>query len=92
MPLALVHHFAPHTYSLTPDAQIWHRFLNTNIDGRECSIYLVVCDIDTRSGQGYDFYLSYVFMQHFYTYTVLDTTNSRVCFAPIAFTDATTNY
>ncbi|KAG2066930.1 acid protease [Suillus decipiens] len=78
------------TYRLTPNAQIWPRSLNTRIGGQAPSIYLVVCDIGTERGVGpYDFYISHVFMQRFYT--VLDTTNSRVGFATTEFTYATTN-
>lgn len=77
------------TVSLTPNGQIWPRSLNTNIGGKEGSIYLIVCDLGAPSGKGLDFINGYVFIQRFYT--VLDTTNSRVGFAQTSFTDAVTN-
>ncbi|KAG2070089.1 acid protease [Suillus decipiens] len=83
-------HINGETYSFTPDAQIWPRSLNTVIGGHQGSIYLIICDIGTRSGSGLDFHNGYVFMQRFYT--VLDTTMSRVGFATTAFTYAATNY
>lgn len=83
-------HIDKETFSLTPNGQIWPRSLNPKIGGKEGSIYLIVCDIGTRSGSGIDFHNSYVFMQRFYT--VLDTTNKRVGFSTTAFTYATTNY
>ncbi|KAG2073381.1 acid protease [Suillus decipiens] len=78
-------------YSLTPNAQIWPRSLNTKIRGKEGSIYLIFSDRGTPSGQdGFsDFSLGYVFMQRFYV--AYDFTSSRVGFATTAFTDATTN-
>ncbi|KAG2069730.1 acid protease [Suillus decipiens] len=87
----LVHHFAQQIYSFTPNAQIWPRFLNTKIGGKEGSIYLIVSNRGTHSGQeGFpEFSLGYVFMQRFYV--AYDFTNSRVGFATTAFTDAITN-
>ncbi|KAG1754953.1 aspartic peptidase domain-containing protein [Suillus paluster] len=77
------------TYSLTPNAQIWPRSLNTYLGGSSGSIYLVVADIGTPSGQGLDFINGQTFLERFYS--VFDTTNSRVGFATTSFTDATTN-
>ncbi|KAG1765088.1 aspartic peptidase domain-containing protein [Suillus occidentalis] len=85
----LVHHFAQETYSLTPNAQIWPRSLNTYLGGSSGAIYLIIHDIGTPSGQGFDFINSYTFLERFYS--VYDTTNSRVGFAKTKYTDATTN-
>ena len=43
------------TYSLTPNAQIWPRSLNSTFGGEEGKIYLVVSDLGSESGQGLDF-------------------------------------
>ncbi|KAG1885554.1 aspartic peptidase domain-containing protein [Suillus subluteus] len=77
------------TYTLTPNAQIWPRSLNTNIGGSSKYIYLVVNDIGTDTGAGFDFINGYTFLERFYS--VFDTTNSRVGFATTSHTDATTN-
>lgn len=77
------------TYSLTPNAQIWPRSLNTFIGGSSSSIYLIVGDLGSNSGQGLDFINGYTFLERFYS--VFDTTNKRVGFATTAFTTATTN-
>ncbi|KAG2069742.1 acid protease [Suillus decipiens] len=84
-------HIGEQIYSLTPNAQIWPRSLNTMIGGKEDSIYLIVTNRGTYSGQEgcSDFSLGYVFMQRFYV--AYDSTNSRVGFATTAFTDAITN-
>ncbi|KAJ3856525.1 family A1 protease [Lentinula lateritia] len=75
-------------FSLTPNAQIWPRSLNTDIGGRASSIYLVVADLGADEA-GFDFIDGYVFLERFYS--VFDTTNSRVGFATTSFTTATTN-
>ncbi|KAG1799132.1 aspartic peptidase domain-containing protein [Suillus subaureus] len=77
------------TLSLTPNAQIWPRSLNTKIGGSSKAIYLIVADIGTPSGSGFDFVNGYTFLERFYS--VFDTTNSRVGFAKTSYTDATTN-
>ncbi|KAG1882659.1 aspartic proteinase [Suillus subluteus] len=77
------------TYTLTPNAQIWPRSLNTYIGGSSNAIYLIVTDIGTASGSGSDFVNGYTFLERFYS--VYDTTNSRVGFAKTSYTDATTN-
>ncbi|KAG2064030.1 acid protease [Suillus decipiens] len=84
-------HIGEQIYSLTPNAQIWPRSLNTNIRGKEGSIYLIFRDRGRPSGQDgiSDFTLGYVFMQRFYV--AYDFTTSRAGFATTAFTDATTN-
>jgi len=88
MPL-LTFFASQNTYTLTPNAQIWPRTLNDDIDGRDGLIYLVVKDIGTNSGSGFDFVMGSVFLQRFYS--VYDTTKSRVGFATTLFTDALTN-
>ncbi|KAJ3906911.1 family A1 protease [Lentinula edodes] len=75
-------------FSLTPNAQIWPRSLNTDIGGSASSIYLVVADLGADEA-GFDFIDGYVFLERFYS--VFDTTNSRVGFATTSFTTATTN-
>ncbi|KAG2078091.1 aspartic peptidase A1 [Suillus decipiens] len=82
-------HIGKETYTLTPNAQIWPRSLNTYIGGLSNAIYLVVNDIGAPSGQGADFVNGYAFLERFYS--VFDTSNSRVGFAKTSFTDATTN-
>jgi pepsin A len=77
------------TYSLTPNAQIWPRSLNTQIGGTAGSIYLIVGDLGSPSGQGLDFIDGYAFLERFYS--VYDTTNKRVGFAKTKYTKATTN-
>ncbi|KAK7063997.1 aspartic proteinase [Favolaschia claudopus] len=77
------------TYALTPNAQIWPRSLNTAIGGSASSIYLVVADFGSNSGQGLDFINGYAFLERFYS--VYDTANKRVGFATTPFTTATTN-
>jgi hypothetical protein len=77
------------TYSLTPNAQIFPRSLNTQIGGSANSIYLIVADIGSSSGQGLDFINGYSFLERFYT--VYDTQNSRLGFAATQYTTATTN-
>ncbi|KAG6919008.1 hypothetical protein DXG01_009718 [Tephrocybe rancida] len=76
-------------FELTANAQLWPRSLNTAIGGSASSIYLVVSDIGTSSGQGLDFINGYAFLERFYT--VFDTANKRVGFATTPFTTATTN-
>jgi len=77
------------TYPLTPNAQIWPRSLNTYIGGTSGSIYLIVGDLGSNSGEGLDFIDGYTFLERYYS--VFDTTNKRVGFASTADTDATTN-
>ncbi|KAG2364308.1 aspartic peptidase domain-containing protein [Suillus spraguei] len=51
-------HIGGQIFSLTPDAQIWPRSLNTMLPGGEVGVmYLIVNDIGTPSGQGHDFIL-----------------------------------
>ncbi|KAF8560104.1 acid protease [Imleria badia] len=77
------------TYALTPNGQIWPRSLNTYLGGTSGSIYSIVNDLGTPSGEGFDFINGQSFIERFYS--VFDTTNSRVGFATTSYTDATTN-
>ncbi|KAG2364323.1 aspartic peptidase domain-containing protein [Suillus spraguei] len=84
-------HIGGQIFSLTADAQIWPRSLNTKLTGGVVgAIYLIVQNIGTHFKQGpYDFINGYTFIQRFYT--VLDRSTARVGFAKTQFTDATTN-
>ncbi|TFK51248.1 aspartic proteinase [Heliocybe sulcata] len=77
------------SYGLTANAQIWPRALNSYIGGSSNSIYLVVSDIGTESGEGLDFIDGYTFLERFYT--VFDTTNNRFGIATTSHTSATSN-
>ncbi|KIY62840.1 acid protease [Cylindrobasidium torrendii FP15055 ss-10] len=76
-------------YTLSPNAQIWPRSLNADIGGDANSIYLIVADLGSQSGQGLDFINGYSFLERFYT--VYDTENSQVGFAETKYTDSTAN-
>ncbi|KAF8899045.1 aspartic peptidase A1 [Infundibulicybe gibba] len=76
-------------YELTPNAQLWPRSLNAAIGGTADSIYLIVANIGTLTGEGLDFVNGYAFLERFYS--VFDTTNKRVGLATTPFTHATTN-
>ncbi|KAG2141410.1 aspartic peptidase domain-containing protein [Suillus bovinus] len=80
---------AGETFSLTPNAQIWPRALNSYIGGSSSGIYLIVADIGMPSSKGYDFINGYAFIERFLT--VFDSSRSRVGFANTMYTDATTN-
>jgi cathepsin E len=75
-------------FSLTPNAQIWPRSLNTDIGGAADDIFLVVADLGGET-DGFNFINGYVFLERFYS--VFDTTNNQVGFATTAFTTAETN-
>jgi len=77
------------TYTLTPNAQIWPRALNTALGGAADAIYLIVADIGSNSGSGLDFINGYTFLQRFYS--VYDTGNKQVGFAQTAHTNDMTN-
>ncbi|KAG1721420.1 acid protease [Suillus lakei] len=77
------------TYELTPNAQIWPRSLNSDLDGTPDGIYLIVSDIGSNSGSGFDFVNGYCFLERFYS--VFDTMNSRIGFAETAYTNVTSN-
>ncbi|KAF7792263.1 hypothetical protein EIP86_003299 [Pleurotus ostreatoroseus] len=76
-------------FLLTPNAQIWPRSLNTAIGGSADSIYLIVSNLGTPSGQGLDFINGQTFLERFYSH--FDTTNKRVGLAYTQFTFAETN-
>lgn len=76
-------------YTLIPNAQIWPRSLNANIGGTPGSIYLIIGDIGSNSGQGLDFINGFAFLQRFYS--VYDTGNRRVGLATTPFTTSTAN-
>jgi hypothetical protein len=75
--------------TLIPDAQILPQSLNTFFGGVASQIYLIVVDLLTPSGSGLDFNLGIYFLQRFYT--VFDTGNKQVGFAPTNFTNANIN-
>ncbi|KAJ6598192.1 aspartic peptidase A1 [Mycena vulgaris] len=77
------------TLEFTANAQLWPRALNTAIGGQANLIYLIVANLGTPSGEGFDFVNGFAFLERFYS--VFDTTNKRVGFATTPFTTATTN-
>jgi len=77
------------SYELTANAQIWPRAANSELGGDDSTIYLIVSDLGSPSGQGLDFINGFTFLQRFYS--VFDTTNSQVGLATTPFTDAETN-
>ncbi|KAH9848590.1 acid protease [Lenzites betulinus] len=86
---SLFFHIGETTFEFTPNAQIWPRALNTAIGGQADSVYLIVSDLGSVSGEGLDFIDGMTFLERFYY--VFDIANSRVGFATTQFTDATTN-
>ncbi|KAG6330644.1 hypothetical protein ID866_8446 [Astraeus odoratus] len=77
------------TYALTPNGQIWPRALNTYIGGTSSSIYLIVGNLGSSSGQGLDFIDGQAFLERFYS--VFDTTSRRFGIATTPYTTASTN-
>jgi len=77
------------TYEFTANAQIWPRALNTYIGGTSGSIYGIVGDLGSPSGEGLDFIDGQAFLERFYA--VFDTTNGRVGFATTSNTASTVN-
>jgi cathepsin E len=77
------------TFELTANAQLWPRALNTAIGGLAADIYLIVGNLGTPSGEGFDFVNGMTFLERFYA--VFDTTNKQVGFATTSFTDSTIN-
>ncbi|KAI0365368.1 acid protease [Pilatotrama ljubarskyi] len=86
---SLFFHIGDNTYEFTANAQIWPRALNTAIGGDADSVYLIVADLGSDSGEGLDFIDGFTFLERFYN--VWDSANSQVGFATTPFTDATTN-
>lgn len=78
------------TYELIPDAQLWPTALNEAIGGTADSLYLVVSDMGSSSGEGLDFINGYVFLERFYS--VYDSANAQLGFASTEYTNATVNY
>ncbi|KAI5834837.1 acid protease [Schizophyllum commune Tattone D] len=78
------------TYELIPDAQLWPTALNEAIGGSADSLYLVVSDLGSSSGEGLDFINGYAFLERFYS--VYDSANAQLGFAETNFTKATVNY
>lgn len=77
------------TFTLTPNAQVWPRVLNTEIGGKSDDIYLIVGDLGSNSGEGFDFVNGYSFLNRFYS--VYDMTNQRVGLATTSQTNSTSN-
>ena len=63
--------------------------LNTAIGGNDDSVYLIINDIGSLSGEGLDFIDGMTFLERFFT--VFDSAGSRFGIATTQFTDATTN-
>ena len=76
-------------FELTANAQAWPRSLNSLIGGNSNSVYLIVNDLGSNSGEGLDFINGFAFLERFYS--VFDTANKRVGFATTPNTKATTN-
>jgi len=64
------------TFEFTAEGQQWPQALNSVIGGDANSIYLVVADLGSNSGQGLDFINGYAWLESFYS--VFDTDNSQV--------------
>ncbi|TDL25598.1 aspartic peptidase A1 [Rickenella mellea] len=77
------------TFEFTANAQAWPRSLNTLIGGTTSNVYLIVADLGTNSGSGFDFINGMSFLERFYS--VYDTANKRVGIANTPFTKAATN-
>ncbi|KAG2070883.1 aspartic peptidase A1 [Suillus decipiens] len=83
-------HIGSRVLRLIPNAQIWPRSLNSNINGADNDIYLIVKSLERPTGAGIDFVNGYVFIQRYYT--VLDGRSpQRVGFVQTVFTNADTN-
>lgn len=63
--------------------------LNSAIGGDPDGIFLVVSDIGTPSGEGFDFVDGFAFLERYYL--LFDSENSQFGFAETPFTFATTN-
>ncbi|KAF9469814.1 aspartic peptidase A1 [Collybia nuda] len=77
------------SYEFTANAQLWPRALNTAIGGTSGNIYLIVGNLGTPSGEGFDFINGFAFLERFYS--VFDTAGHRVGFANTASTHSTIN-
>ncbi|EJC99400.1 family A1 protease [Fomitiporia mediterranea MF3/22] len=76
-------------FEFTPNAQLWPRALNTAIGGPANGIFLIVSDLGTNSGEGFDFVNGFAFLERFYS--IFDSTNNQVGFAATAHTMDETN-
>ena len=63
--------------------------MNSAIGGDPDSIYLIVRDLGTDSGEGLDFINGFAFLERFFA--VFDSGANTVSFATTQFTFATTN-
>ena len=63
--------------------------LNTAFGGDDDSVYLVVGDLGSNTGEGLDFVDGFTFLQRFYSVYVA--TNNKFGLATTPFTNATTN-
>ncbi|EKM57274.1 uncharacterized protein PHACADRAFT_208375 [Phanerochaete carnosa HHB-10118-sp] len=86
---SLFFHIGGMSFEFTKNAQIWPTSLNCAIGGDNSSVYLIVNDIGTLSGEGLDFINGYAFMQRFYT--VYNSQNSTFGIATTSYTTADTN-
>jgi len=79
------------TYYLTRNAQIFPRNLNIRIGGSSMYVYLIVADLGELSStaKGLTFINGYTFLERYYS--VYDTKNKRIGFAPTPYTDADVN-
>jgi hypothetical protein len=57
-----------HTYTLTRNAHIWPRTLNTQINGEAGSIYSIVSHLGKNSSQGLDFIDGFTFLCVFFVH------------------------
>ncbi|KII85590.1 hypothetical protein PLICRDRAFT_116125 [Plicaturopsis crispa FD-325 SS-3] len=77
------------THTMTPNAQLWPRSLNTALGGSASSILLIIADIGHNSGSGFDWIAGYTFLERHYS--VYDTTNKRVGLATTSHTNDLSN-
>ncbi|KAG2353508.1 family A1 protease [Suillus spraguei] len=84
-------HISNQIFTLTANAQIWPRSLNTKLPGggESSGIYLIITNLGTATRPGFGFIVGFTFMQRFYT--VLDGDSFAVGFAITPFTKADTN-
>ncbi|GJJ77363.1 nickel/cobalt transporter (NiCoT) family protein [Entomortierella parvispora] len=85
----LVLQFSGGSISIPPNGLIWPRSKNSEIGGVEGTIYLVVTDHGSSSGQGFDFTIGYRVLQRFYT--VFNAGTNQVGIATTSFTDSQAN-
>ncbi|KZW01131.1 acid protease [Exidia glandulosa HHB12029] len=76
-------------FSLTPNAQLFPRALNVDIGGSSGDNFLIIGDVGTPSGTGFDFVLGMAFSERFYS--VYNAQNSSIGVAKTPLTGAITN-